>query len=464
MFSEENGVFWVTITTGQELNLVGFGPGPPDQHPESTPECLSSYSWSDVLKWAVKRRIHRGPAEFWPQGGLSPKFAKIAWKLHDFEKILEGGGSGGRAPRALWIRQWYTREDTFFSSCLLIGCSEEDRILYPFVNQTTNQSMGDGRTHVQEWVPDRNTCSGVGTRQKHVFRSGYQAETLVQEWVPGRNTCSGTSGPEAYQALFRFVEFWRMRRVRHNLVGPLPFLQIWIRHSHPRLIRICVFFSAFPAKMNPVYYENHTHWFCQHCGANFSDMIWLDFECIRFSFVFSGVFLPGNSWEVLRKSCQKSYRSQKNLSVGFRNFWQDTWKSKREEKKHNVKHTDEEFKPFVPGVGPEVFYGSRWNRFSQLPQLWRPENGHKTFPNQVLRKQGRIQDFGQGGPSRVLTRGGGLSPKKAKNCLKIAWLKKKILGGAQPLGSVGAKTRSSSYALHIVHNTFQVGTLLNVGL
>ncbi len=36
-----------------------------------------------------------GPAEVWPQGALSPKFAKnrgfflhIFWKLHDFEKIL----------------------------------------------------------------------------------------------------------------------------------------------------------------------------------------------------------------------------------------------------------------------------------------------------------------------------------------------------------------------------------------
>ena len=42
-----------------------------------------------------------GPAEFWPQGGLSPKFAKnrdfslkIAGKLHDFEEILGASAAG----------------------------------------------------------------------------------------------------------------------------------------------------------------------------------------------------------------------------------------------------------------------------------------------------------------------------------------------------------------------------------
>ncbi len=46
-----------------------------------------------------------GPAEFWPQGGLSPKFAQnrvfsleTASKLHDFEEIF--GARGGWAPRA----------------------------------------------------------------------------------------------------------------------------------------------------------------------------------------------------------------------------------------------------------------------------------------------------------------------------------------------------------------------------
>ncbi len=72
----------------------------------------SSEYMREVQNWKCQQNTsrYRGGSRILVSGALSTKFSqnrvfflKIAWKLHDFEKIL--GTKWARAPRAPWIRQ-----------------------------------------------------------------------------------------------------------------------------------------------------------------------------------------------------------------------------------------------------------------------------------------------------------------------------------------------------------------------
>ena len=93
-----------------------------------------------------------GPAEFWPPkgGGLSPKFApnrgfslKIAWKLHDFKKNLEGkeGPFGSAADILGWCtcnRRWVSFAVTFF----LKGETVRTNMIWPKLGFTVWSPQG----------------------------------------------------------------------------------------------------------------------------------------------------------------------------------------------------------------------------------------------------------------------------------------------------------------------------------
>ncbi len=66
---------------------------------------VSLFSLSAFFQGRIQDFAQGGPVEFWPQGGLSPKFAqnrdfplKLAWKLHDFEQFLGVRGHGSPGP------------------------------------------------------------------------------------------------------------------------------------------------------------------------------------------------------------------------------------------------------------------------------------------------------------------------------------------------------------------------------